>query len=496
MSENADNATKKDKIFDSRYQIYEIVGRGASSVVYRAKHVLSESKEIALKVLQPKNGKEYNSDLLRHESLALITARHKYVIRLEDFRSVDSICYLALEYAPESNLRDYITKKGGKLIPAQAERYLTQMTEALAFIHNIGMLHRDIKPENILILNDRQARLSDFGVSTLPGQSTSLEELKKGVGTLDYMAPEVFLGEECGTAADVYSLALAFYETLSGDHPFKSLPIAQAIEAREKNKITPLKEIVADIPIHLSDAIEKSLAFKKADRFQNAIELLDFLNNKESLAIEIPKEEPVEKEPEVEEVKEEYPKEEVQEGEIQEEEIEVSADFNDFQYQQDIIYQQTPIWQKVLFVALFIAALFLLFNLAKRFFNKVPEIGNIPQQSNSVQSQISGSSFPFIAQGVYSGNISGFGTSNIPMTMISMEKQKKLIVLLGLPGWQPIPVNLATEDIRTLQQKKITVKSNGIILDLTEVTSNALTIEGSYVNNTTKTKGTWEVSKN
>ncbi len=283
---DSSQATPKGKIFDSRYQIFEIVGRGASSVVYRAKHVLNDDKEIALKVLLPNKGKEHNSDLLRHESLALITARHKNVIRLEDFRSVDSICYLAMEYAPEANLSVYCQKQETRIPVAQAERFFMQITEALAFLHNIGMLHRDIKPENILVINNRQVRLSDFGVATLPGQTTTSDELQKGVGTLDYMAPEIFKGEASGPGSDVYSLALTFYEIFSGHHPFKNLSLAQAMDAREQMSIAPLHVINKEIPVHLSKAISIALEGDLEKRFYNAIELLNFLKNKDQIIAE------------------------------------------------------------------------------------------------------------------------------------------------------------------------------------------------------------------
>ena len=251
MTGSSSAAESKPKVFDSRYYIYEIVGRGASSVVYRAKHVLNDKRELALKVLLPQNGKEFNSDLLRHESLALITARHNYVIRLEDFRSVDSICYLAMEYASLHNLAKYYGENKANILPVQLERYLTQITEALSFMHNIGMCHRDIKPDNILLINDRQARLSDLGMTTLPGQKTSVEELKNGIGTFDYMPPEVLKGKDFDPRADIYSLGLSFYELFSGSHPFKNLSLGQSLIARETQNIVPLKSLLPDIPEYI-----------------------------------------------------------------------------------------------------------------------------------------------------------------------------------------------------------------------------------------------------
>ena len=98
-------ASKTKKIFDGRYEIVGIVGRGSQSVVYRARHALVPTSEVALKVLlqtgkSDKDNRTLN-EKLRKEALAMVSARHKYVIRIDDFHSIESLCYLSMEYAAE-----------------------------------------------------------------------------------------------------------------------------------------------------------------------------------------------------------------------------------------------------------------------------------------------------------------------------------------------------------------------------------------------------------
>ncbi len=559
---DSSQAAPKGKIFDSRYQIFEIVGRGASSVVYRAKHVLNDDKEIALKVLLPNKGKEHNSDLLRHESLALITARHKNVIRLEDFRSVDSICYLAMEYAPEANLSVYFQKHESKIPVAQAERFFLQITEALAFLHNIGMLHRDIKPENILVINNRQVRLSDFGVATLPGQTTTSDELQKGVGTLDYMAPEIFKGEASGPGSDVYSLALTFYEIFSGHHPFKNLSLAQAMDAREQMAIAPLHVINKEIPVYLSKAISIALEVDLEKRFYNAIELLNFLKNKDQGGEEeavadplgelvqevkaapvqtvVTRKTPTEKiqvklapepivtvteseeeaeswddydedqfadledlivEPEVKtasEYVEVTPHEVVEDfyDELEDESPQGHADrdtpanFNDFNYQQQILHdRKTPLWQTLLFYAIAIGIGYFAYN--SFFANPVTESGE--EQVAESTTSTTEMNFPLLPAGIYSGAINGLTSAGAtPLTLISLPNSNQIAVLVGIPGWQPVLI-----DAETLEAKEasglLSVKSNGIVLHLQGSAVDGI-ISGTYKNNTNNTEGTWSIA--
>ncbi|MCB0334047.1 MAG: protein kinase, partial [Bdellovibrionales bacterium] len=268
---------KKRKIFDNRYEILSIVGRGSRSVVYHARHVKGKHREVALKVLIAKKGKVPTSDLLRKEALAMVSSRHKYVIRLDDFHSLGDLCYLAMEFAPLGDLRQYTSRENGKLLPSQAELFFIQAAEALEFIHKAGILHRDIKPDNLLIMDENNIRLGDFGVAILPGERSSLEELQKGIGTMNYMSPEVLDGKQYDARCDIYALGVSFYEMLAGIHPFEDAPLAEQINIRKDASITPLQELHPDIPDYLAATIMQAIAFDPDARFQNCRDLIQSL---------------------------------------------------------------------------------------------------------------------------------------------------------------------------------------------------------------------------
>ena len=540
-------ASKKKKIFDSRYEIYDIIGRGASSVVYLAKHILVENKQVALKVLNPKNQNQNNSDLLRKESLALITARHKHTIRLEDFRSVDNICYLAMEYAPLSDLRIYTNSQGGKLPVLQAERFLKQIASALSFIHDIGMVHRDIKLDNILIINERQAKLSDFGVAILPGQSPSIEELKKGVGTMDYMAPEVIEGKECSATSDVYSLGLTFYEVFSGSNPLMNIPLNESFDIRQKSKFTNLSILNPEIPKSISDTIAKALSYNTADRFKNATEFLDFLNNfneteldksdnkyvsihtgktdtaftpkteksinkKEITQIDNKEQEYESKlDPEIEKLINEVVDLDIKHNEEQEKQknnpptnediVDEEAKPTGFYSPQDLLtvnetdiekfnYEQSQFHSaksNKFLKLVFILLVFLVLGFGLKIIAGMFAKDSVPTTSTSVAENQNLFNLP---KGIYSGQVFMGEGALVPISIMSFSEQQQLTILLGIPNWAPVTLNQENINQNLLNKGVFELKSNGHILHLQGLLTNDL-LEGEIINLNSKVKNKW-----
>lgn len=265
---------KGRKIFDGRYEIVSIVGRGACSVVYHARHAMAPATEVALKVLNKKGQTQaVTGDKLRKEALAMVSCRHRFVVRLDDFHTVGELSYLSMEYAVHSDLRKYAATMGGKLTPKLGELFLLQSAEALGFVHKAGVIHRDIKPDNLLAISEKECRLADFGVAVLPGEESSLDDLRQGVGTMAYMAPEVLEGRSYDQRSDVYSLGVTFYELMTGRHPFEGASLADQVEIRRDGAFAAPHDINPEIPTYISSAIMQALSFDPARRFPTGKEL-------------------------------------------------------------------------------------------------------------------------------------------------------------------------------------------------------------------------------
>jgi serine/threonine-protein kinase len=271
----------KRKIFDGRYEILSIVGRGADSVVYHARHVTGSSQEVAIKVLVNRGGSSSLTDQLRKEALTLVSCRHKYVVRLDDFHSIKDLCYLSMEYAPLGDLLKYTGSTNKRLSNDQALTFLQQSLEALDFIHATGVIHRDLKPENILVVNEQEIRIADFGLALLPGDEVALDDLRKGVGSFDYLAPEVLEGVRYDTLSDLYSLGVCFYEAVSGVHPFRNVPLAEQRNARLDERISPLHLVAPSLAPHVAAVISSLIRFNSQERLPSASDALKALADPE-----------------------------------------------------------------------------------------------------------------------------------------------------------------------------------------------------------------------
>jgi serine/threonine protein kinase len=272
-------SAKKRKIFDGRYEVISIVGRGLDSVVYHARHLSGAQQEVALKVLVNNKPKSSMTERLRKEALTLVSCRHKYVVRLDDFHSVAELCYLSMEYAAFGDLRKYITARGAPLSPELGAEFLRQALEAMEFIHATGVLHRDVKPDNILVITENEIRLADFGLALLPGDELDLEELQNGVGSLSYLPPEMLQGQFYDSRSDLYSLGVCFYEAMAGFHPFENAPLSEQESARLDRNIKPLHEVNPHIPAHVSAVVASLMRHSVDQRFQTAMEALRALSD-------------------------------------------------------------------------------------------------------------------------------------------------------------------------------------------------------------------------
>jgi serine/threonine-protein kinase len=199
------------------YRIEEPLGRGGTSVVYRAEHVRL-GRRAALKLLTPAFGEADFSERFLRESRLAASLDHPSIVPVYDAGEQDGLLYIAMACIEGRDLRSVLAEEG-PLPLRRALRIVGQIASALDAAHARGLVHRDVKPANILVGEGDRAYLSDFGVV----KDMSLNGTTRTgafVGTSEYCAPEQIEGREVTPRTDVYALACVLYECLAGKPPF------------------------------------------------------------------------------------------------------------------------------------------------------------------------------------------------------------------------------------------------------------------------------------
>src|SRR5215213_409741 len=281
---DADPAAIVDTVLDGQYQMEALLGKGGMGAVYRARHILLGDR-VAIKVLPPEV--RTNAEWLRRfrrEGQAARRFRHPNAVTVYDLRTAaDGTIYMVMEYV-EGHTLDVAIKTRGRFPAGEALDILTPIMSVLDTAHAMGVVHRDLKPENIMIGKPDETgqpvvKLLDLGIAKMReiaggdnGGNTALTMAGQVLGTPYYMSPEQW-GEiprdqssEIDGRADIYSLGLVFYEMIAGRRCFAGNTLQELRREHVTTKPRPLHEVVPDVPLGFSDAIERATAKDRGDR--------------------------------------------------------------------------------------------------------------------------------------------------------------------------------------------------------------------------------------
>lgn len=265
-----------------RYHIVEQIGEGGMASVFKAYDTRLE-REVAIKVIRkgafPPDSLDRLLQRFELEAKAMARLSHNNIIKIHDYGEYEGSPYLIMEYIPAGTLK----QRMGQPIPWQeAIKIIIPIAQALAYAHKHEVIHRDIKPANILMNLQNQPMLTDFGIAKmLEGEDGhTLTGTGVGIGTPEYMAPEQGLGKrDIDGRADIYSLGIVFYELITGRKPYTAdTPLAVVIKQINASLPNP-KKFVPNLPTAVEKVIYKVLAKDPDNRYQNADEFIQALEN-------------------------------------------------------------------------------------------------------------------------------------------------------------------------------------------------------------------------
>jgi serine/threonine protein kinase len=258
------------------YHLDRIVGAGNSGIVYEGHVPDRPGHQVAIKVLIPpghltaQEQETFRARFLR-EAAILTRLQHPHILPIQAV-AVDEpsgLAYLVMPYLTGGTLADLL--KGGSLPLAEVRDNISQLADALDYVHSMDVIHGDIRPANVLLDDQQRLYLADCGIARLLGANiTAMTDLHQAIGALDYQAPEQIGYELVTPATDVYGLGMLAYQMVAGRQPFASSSVLSLIRQLALEDPPSPREFRPDLPPQAATAILRALAKRPEGRFPSA----------------------------------------------------------------------------------------------------------------------------------------------------------------------------------------------------------------------------------
>lgn len=251
--------TKGQKIND-RYEIVKSIGEGGMANVYLAVDLILNRK-VAIKILRGDlaNDEKFIRRFQR-EALAASSLSHPNIVEMYDVGEDNGNYYIVMEYIEGKTLKQLL-KKRGHLTVGEAVDIMLQITDGMVHAHDSYIIHRDLKPQNIMIQEDGQIKITDFGIA-MALNSTQLTQTNSVMGSVHYLPPEQASGKGSTIKSDIYSMGILFYELLTGVLPFKGDNAVEIALKQMKEAIPSVRKQNPNIPQSVENIIIRATAKK------------------------------------------------------------------------------------------------------------------------------------------------------------------------------------------------------------------------------------------
>ena len=259
--------TKGQKIND-RYEVIRSIGEGGMANVYLGYDTILD-RNVAIKILRGdlSNDEKFVRRFQR-EALSASSLAHPNIVEMYDVGEDDGLYYIVMEYIEGKTLKQLL-KKRGTLTLSEAIDIMSQLTDGMAHAHDSYIIHRDLKPQNIMIKDDGQIKITDFGIA-MALNSTQLTQTNSVMGSVHYLPPEQASGKGCTIKSDIYSMGIIFYELLSGSLPFRGDNAVEIALKHMREPLPSLREENSAIPQSIENIVKKATAKNPKNRYDSA----------------------------------------------------------------------------------------------------------------------------------------------------------------------------------------------------------------------------------
>ncbi len=260
------------KRIDGRYEIREIIGVGGMAVVYKAYDNIDD-RIVAVKILKEEFlANEEFRRRFKNESKAIAVLSHPNIVKVFDVSFGDRLQYIVMEYVEGITLKEYIEQQ--QVINCkEVVHFTTQILRALQHAHDKGIVHRDIKPQNIILLQNGNIKVTDFGIARF-SRSETRTMTESAIGSVHYVSPEQARGETTDEKTDIYSVGVLMYEMLTGQLPFQSDNAISVALMQVNDDAVPPSSLNEDVPTGLEQITMRAMQKILRDRYQTAAEML------------------------------------------------------------------------------------------------------------------------------------------------------------------------------------------------------------------------------
>lgn len=265
----------KDMVLGNRYEVLEKIGEGGMAKVYKAR-CNKLNRFVAVKILRKQfaNNEEI-SQKFKKEATAIANLSDPNIVNILDVGTQDEISYIVMELVNGKTLKEVINFNGN-LGYNTTIKIAIQIAKALDCAHKNNIIHRDIKPQNILITENGDVKVTDFGIAKSTDSST-ITNTTSIIGSAHYLSPEQAKGTYIDCRADIYSFGVVIYEMVTGKLPFEGeSPVTVALKHLQEEPIAP-KNLNSAIPDSLNKLILKAMEKEPIKRYQSAKDIIQDL---------------------------------------------------------------------------------------------------------------------------------------------------------------------------------------------------------------------------